>query len=206
MNIEAVIKCYDRYSSIYDAIFHPFFFRGRRDVIGKLNLEKSDHILEIGIGTGASLPLYPNDTKVTGIDISEKMLFECHKRIEKKDISNVTLEVMNAECLNYPNNHFSHVVAMYVMSVSPNPNIVLEELNRVCKSGGEIVVLNHFSHDESLISRLERLITPLSSKLGFKPYFPLQKFVEHMSFWDIYEVEKTNFWGYWSIIRAKKAG
>ena len=203
MNIESVVRTYDRYSSMYDAIFHPFFFQGRHDVIDKLVFSKNDHVLEVGIGTGASLPLYPKNTMVTGIDISEKMLSECKKRIAKKEIENVILEVMNAEKLDYPDNHFSHVIVMYVVSVAPNPQKMLEELSRVCAPGGEIIILNHFSHHDSLTSRIERFITPLATKIGFRPYFPLKEFLKSVHFLNIYDVEKTNLLGYWSIIRAK---
>ncbi len=205
MNIESVVKSWNRYSFTYDVIWGFFLSPGRRQVIEKMKLGEEDHVLEVGIGTGASLPLYNESTKVTGVDLSTKMLKVAHKRIKKQSIENAEILEMNAEDLNFPDNHFSHVIAMYVVSVSPNPEKVIQELKRVCKPGGDIVILNHFSYENSLASRFEKILTPLSTKIGFIPFFPLDDFLKKTDDIEIYDVERTNMLGYWTILRGRKA-
>ena len=206
MNIESVIKAYDRYSRFYDILFGMFFFQGRKDVINKIKFNDNDRLLEVGIGTGASVSLYPNQIEVVGVDLSEKMLKICERRIGKLKKSNIQVVNMNAESLDFPDESFEHVIAMYVVSVSPNPNKVVSELIRACKKGGNIIILNHFSHESSILTFIEKVISPLSSLIGFTPYFPLNKFLKENPLLDVYEIEKTNLFGYWTIIRARKSG
>lgn len=205
MNIEAVVKSWNRYSFIYDLTWGLFLSPGRKHVIDKIQLGEDNHVLEVGIGTGASLPLYTDCTKVTGIDLSTKMLEVAHKRIKKHSIENAEILEMNAEKLNFPDNHFTHVIAMYVVSVSPNPEKVIKELKRVCKPGGDIVILNHFSHRDTFMTKLEKMLTPLSTKIGFKPFFPLDDFLNQVDDINIYDMERTNMLGYWTILWGRKA-
>ena len=205
MNIESVVKSWNRYSFTYDVVWGFFLSPGRRQVIEKMDLGEEDHVLEVGIGTGASLPLYNEGTRVTGVDLSTKMLKVAYKRIKKQSIENAEIFEMNAEELDFPDNHFSHVIAMYVVSVSPNPEKVIKELKRVCKPGGDIVILNHFSYENTLASRFEKILTPLSTKIGFIPFFPLDDFLQKTDDIEIYDVERTNMLGYWTILRGRKA-
>lgn len=203
MDIATLEKTYDRYSSFYDALFGTFFSPGRAAVVKGLQLEDDAHILEIGIGTGASLELYPEQTKITGVDLSEDMLSLSERRAHQGGRA-VDLRLMNAEKMDFPDNSFSHVVAMYVVSVSPDPAAIVREMVRVCKPGGELVILNHFSEEDTLVGRLERVLAPLSSRLGFKPYFPLNEFTEQCSPFAFDERSKTNLLGYWSILKGRK--
>ncbi|MEX0965592.1 MAG: methyltransferase domain-containing protein [Pseudohongiellaceae bacterium] len=203
MDIASVEKTYDRYSSFYDIIFGAFFAPGRVEVINQLKFEDDAHILEIGIGTGASLGLYPQKAKITGVDLSEEMLRLSERRAQKSARA-VDLYMMNAEKLDFSDNSFSHVVAMYVVSVSPDPAAIVEEMVRVCKPGGEVVILNHFSDDNSLFGKFEKALAPFSSSLGFKPYFPLSKFTEQCRPFSFADCSKTNLLGYWSILKGLK--
>ncbi len=203
MDIASLEKTYDRYSSHYDFLFGAFFAPGRRRVVEGLSLRGESSVLEVGVGTGASLKLYPREVKVTGIDISEDMLRLAEKRAREASGS-IELCAMNAESLDFPDNSFSHVVAMYVVSVSPNPAAMVKEMVRVCRPGGEIVILNHFSDEESLVGKLERVLSPLSSQIGFKPYFPLNKFRQDCDAASFELVMKTNLFGYWSILKGRK--
>ena len=203
MDLASLERTYDRYSSFYDLLFGAFFSPGRKAVINKLNFKEEASVLEVGVGTGASLKLYPRQAKLTGIDISEDMLRLSQKRAQRA-CRQVDLYTMNAESLNFPDDSFSHVVAMYVVSVSPDPAAIVEEMVRVCRPGGEIVILNHFSDDGSVIGKLEKSLAPLSSKLGFKPYFPLNQFRETCSTVSFDELAKANLLGYWSILKGYK--
>lgn len=203
MNTEAILKAYRRYAQVYDFYFGALFDPGRRAVIEKMNCQPGDRILEVGVGTGLSLPLYPHDAKVTGIDISPEMLERARARKVRDALVNiVTLEVMDAERMRFADNSFDKVVAMYVASVVPHPARFVDEMRRVCKPGGEIYVLNHFQHSNPLINRVERLAAPLSRLLGFRPDFSLQAFVQETGL-DVIERMPVNIFGYWTLVRAR---
>lgn len=203
MDLASLEKTYDRYSSFYDLMFGAFFSPGRRKAIDSMQFSEAASVLEVGVGTGASLKHYPKQAKLTGVDISEDMLRISEKRAQRAK-REVDLYAMNAESLEFADNSFSHVVAMYVVSVSPDPTAIVEEMVRVCRPGGEIVILNHFSDDHSLVGTFEKALSPLSSRLGFKPYFPLSKFRQECDVVSFENVSKTNLLGYWSILRGNK--
>lgn len=203
MDLASLEKTYDRYSSYYDLLFGAFFSPGRRRVVDGLQFGDDARVLEVGVGTGASLDLYPRQAEITGVDISEDMLRLSEKRALKASRS-VELYAMNAESLDFQDDSFSHVVAMYVVSVSPDPAAIVKEMLRVCRPGGEIVILNHFSDEESLLGKLEKALSPLSSRLGFKPYFPLNKFRQDCDAVSFENVVRVNLLGYWSILKARK--
>lgn len=203
MDLASLEKTYDRYSSYYDLIFGAFFSPGRKQLIGNLQFENDASVLEIGVGTGASIDLYPQQTRLTGVDISEDMLRLSEKRAQKA-CRPIDLYAMNAESLEFPDDSFSHVVAMYVVSVSPDPVAIVEEMMRVCRPGGEVVILNHFSDEDSLVGRFEKALSPLSSKLGFKPYFPLKKFRQECNAVAFEDMKNANMLGYWSILKGSK--
>jgi phosphatidylethanolamine/phosphatidyl-N-methylethanolamine N-methyltransferase len=204
VDIKSLERTYDRYSSFYDLLFGMFFSPGRKTVVDKLNFGENSHMLEIGIGTGASISLYPRNVKLTGIDLSDEMLNICERRADRAG-REIDLYAMNAEKLDFPDNYFTHVVAMYVVSVSPNPKAVLDEMYRVCAPGGELVILNHFSDENTLIGKVEKCLAPFSSRLGFKPFFPLQKFFKQCSSFVFHDCERVNLFGYWKILRGRKA-
>ncbi len=203
MDIESLERIYDRYSPFYDLIFGAFFSPGRKAAVNQLSLEEDDHVLEIGIGTGASIALYPKHTKITGVDLSVEMLRFSQKRADSAG-REVALYLMNAEKLDFPDNSFTHVVAMYVVSVSPDPKTIIEEMERVCIPGGEVIILNHFSDEHSIIGKLEKRLAPYSSTLGFKPFFPMRKFMEHCTSFVFHKFLKTNLFGYWTILSGRK--
>ena len=150
MDQNSIIKSYKRVSSFYDLTFGQVFRPGQKAIIKKMDCIDSDNVLEIGIGTGSSLQYYPKETKVVGIDISPDMLEVAKKRIVKDKIDNKHILLMNGERLSFPDNSFDKVVGMYVVSVTPNPQVLVEEMKRVCKNDGDIYKL--FS---SLLLKLE---------------------------------------------------
>ena len=136
MDQNSIIKSYKRVSSFYDLTFGQVFRPGQKAIIKKMDCIDSDNVLEIGIGTGSSLQYYPKETKVVGIDISPDMLEVAKKRIVKDKIHNKHILLMNGERLSFPDNSFDKVVGMYVVSVTQNPQVLVEEMKRVCKKIG----------------------------------------------------------------------
>jgi len=203
LDIDAVQRAYKRYAFLYDAWFGPVMQRGRKEGIERLNCQPGDKILEVGVGTGLSLPLYPSFVQVTGIDISPEMLERAHVRKERLGLNNVVdLRVMDAECMDFPDNSFDKVAATYVASVVPDPVRLVNELRRVCKPEGEIFLLNHFQSTNSALSMFERLLSPLSRLLGFHPDLCLDSFVKETDL-EVVDITPTNLFGYWKLVRAR---
>lgn len=203
LDIKAIKTAYRRYAQVYDFYFGAIFNPGRRSVIERMNLGKGDRILEVGVGTGLSLTIYPCDVKIAGIDISPEMLDQARKRKEKCGLEHVeTLEIMDAEAMTFPDDSFDKVVAMYVASVVPNPRRLINEMKRVCKPEGEIFIVNHFRHGNPLIGKIECMVAPLSKHLGFRPNFCLEDFLEDTSL-ELIEKSPVNIFGYWTLLRAR---
>ena len=203
MDQNSIIKSYKRVSSFYDLTFGQVFRPGQKAIIKKMDCIESDNVLEIGIGTGSSLQYYPKETKVVGIDISPDMLEVAKKRIVKDKIHNKHILLMNGERLSFPDNSFDKVVGMYVVSVTQNPQVLVEEMKRVCKNDGDIYIVNHFSteQDNPFVKMFEKGLMPISKILGWKPYFPFDEFNAYANL-DVLEMSKVNLFNYWNIIHA----
>lgn len=203
MNIDAIQKAYRRYAQVYDLYFGALFQPGRQAVIQKMNCRPGDRILEVGVGTGLSLPLYPADVQVTGIDISVDMLERAKDRVAREGLDHVVrLEVMDAEDMQFEDNSFDKVIAMYVASVVPHPVRLVNEMRRACKKEGELFIVNHFKHANPVVGGVESLIAPLSKLLGFRPDFSLPDFVGETGL-EIAERSPVNLFGYWTLLRAR---
>jgi phosphatidylethanolamine/phosphatidyl-N-methylethanolamine N-methyltransferase len=181
MSREGVAKSYDRLAPIYDFVFGPVFRKGRAESIklAEQAAGKGGRILEIGVGTGISLPYYSKDTRLVGADISEDMLEVARKRVEKLGLTNVeSIEVGDAENLRFEDNSFDVVMAQYVVSACPNPHKALDEFARVVKPGGEIVVATRQGAEKGLRKGIEKTLMPITTKLGWRTDFPFALFTD----------------------------
>ena len=149
---------------------------GRKHVVKIINRRKGS-VLEVGVGTGLSLPCYGSHLNVTGIDLSPEMLGQGARQGRAPESSrNVEgLHEMDAGALAFPDESFDTVVAMYVMTVVPDPEKVMRELERVCAPGGEVILVNHFSQDEGVRGFFERLLSPLAGIIGWRSVFTPDK-------------------------------
>jgi len=178
METDQVAEAYGRWAPIYDLVFGPVFRQGRRAAVRAAEAV-GGRVLEVGVGTGLSLADYGRGTRVVGIDISEGMLDKARKRVEALGLAQVeALEVMDAEHLAVPDGSFDVVVAQYVVTAIPNPERALDEFVRVVRPGGEIIVTTRVGAESGLRGRLEKLLMPLTTKLGFRTEFPWSRF-EH---------------------------
>jgi phosphatidylethanolamine/phosphatidyl-N-methylethanolamine N-methyltransferase len=168
---DTVAKAYARWAPVYDLVFGAVFERGRRAAITAAE-QIGGRILEVGVGTGISLPDYARCNRIAGIDISEPMLRKALHRVAEHGLDNVeTLAVMDAEHLAFPDASFDVVVAQYVITAVPNPEATLDEFARVLRPGGEIVLVNHIGAEAGLRRAFEQGFAPLARRLGWRPEF-----------------------------------
>jgi len=201
MQIDAVKAAYRRYARIYDTVFGPVLQPGRKAVLDALNLKPGERVLEVGVGTGLSLQLYPRDVRITGIDVSREMLDKARARVARRKLENVEgLLEMDAERMDFPDASFDKVVAMYVVSVVERPAKLLEELHRVCKPDGEIFIVNHFHSDNRILGGIEKALSGFSSTLGFHPDFNLREMLPGGHNGEV-KMSRVNL--FWKILRLR---
>jgi phosphatidylethanolamine/phosphatidyl-N-methylethanolamine N-methyltransferase len=163
-----VARAYQRWSRVYDVVFGSALQAGRRQAIRELRLQPGDRLLEVGVGTGLTLPLYPPESHIVGVDYSTDMLEQARRRhLRMGTPRHVQLMRADAAQLPFADASFEVVFAPYVISTVPEPVPVARELRRVCRPDGRVVLLNHFQH-EPTPAWFERLLAPLAIPLGFR--------------------------------------
>ncbi len=196
-----VKRAYALYSPVYDLLFDWIFHPGRQAAVKFLDIQPGDRILEVGIGTGLNLSLYPPDCELVGIDISERMLEKAQAKIEELGLSNVTLKVMDAGATDFADNEFDRALATYVISAVPDPVGVLREMRRVVKAGGTLVILNHFRSEKLLVGDLEDLLAPVCTRLGWRSNLALEPLLREVGLTpDL--ITKVNLFNGWRLIRC----
>jgi phosphatidylethanolamine/phosphatidyl-N-methylethanolamine N-methyltransferase len=165
---ESVEQAYDRWAPIYDLVFGGVFSKGRDAAIQATN-KIGGRVLEVGVGTGISLPLYSPNVRIFGTDISEAMLNKAKQRVAEGRLKNIEgLAVMDAEKLEFPDNSFDVVMAQYVVTAVPNPEVALDEFARVLRPGGELIILTRVSADAGMRRFIEQKLQPVVTRLGFR--------------------------------------
>lgn len=150
-------KRYNRIAPVYDLmdkITVPHRMREKA-----INLARGE-VLEVGVGTGLNLPLYPRDCTLTGIDFSPKMLQKARARATKDNIQ-VKLLQMDIQQLDFPDHSFDTVIATCVFCSVPDPILGLKEVRRVCKKDGQVILLEHMRSDIPLLGLLMDILNPL---------------------------------------------
>jgi phosphatidylethanolamine/phosphatidyl-N-methylethanolamine N-methyltransferase len=203
---EAAIKsAYRRWAPVYDNTFGWVAAEGRRHAVEIINTREG-RVLEVGVGTGLSLPAYRRELEIVGIDLSPEMLQKARERVAAEGLDNVTgLHEMDAGDLAFPDGSFDTVVAMYVMTVVPDPEKVMRELARVCRPGGEVLIVNHFSTEDGMRGWVERRMAPFADKLGWRPVFDVERV---MGCGDLELIERRGLrpLGLFTMMRFRKAG
>jgi len=203
MDEQSVITTYRRLSKSYDRFFGSVFEPGRESTVAKMACRAGDRVLEVGVGTGLSLDYYPDGVEVVGIDVSAHMLEHAKARVNGA-ADRITLQVMDGQSLDYADASFDKVAAMYVVSVAPDPEQLVREMQRVCKPGGDLFIVNHFSRARGPMASLERMASPLSKKIGFRPSFPLDDFLQSTGL-NVIDQQAVNAFGYWTLLHARNA-
>lgn len=181
---EHVIQCYKRYAPWYDKIFGRILQPGRKAIAVEIESIFPENILEIGVGTGLMLPMYPKKIPITGVDISLEMLEKAKEKVNSKRLNQISLLQVSGEELPFEDNSFSCIVLPYTYSVTPNPTQLIKEVRRVCKEGGKIIIVNHFSGEKSMWNIFEKISKPFVRKIGFNSDFSYHQYIESID-WHI---------------------
>ena len=208
MRTEGVTKAYDRWAPIYDLAFGKVFARGRSAAIAAAE-RVGERILEVGVGTGLSLPQYSACSRLVGVDLSAPMLEKARERVRRLNLRNVEqLDVMDAEHLAFADGSFDVVVAQYVVTAVPNPEAALDEFLRVVRPGGEIVITTRIGADRGLRRAIETLLSPVVNRLGWRTEFSWQRYqawVERTKGVSVIERRPLPPLGHFSLIRLRKS-
>lgn len=158
---KAAKRRYNRIAPVYDLmdvlIERSRYSRWREILWGKV---EGANILEVGVGTGKNFPYYPPQAEITAIDFSEKMLAYARDKASKQGVQ-IRLKQMDVQKLEFADNTFDTVVASFVFCSVPDPVAGLTEVERVCKPGGKVLLLEHVLSANRVLARLMILANPL---------------------------------------------
>ncbi len=197
MDSESTKKIYALYSDVYDALFKRFFFPRIRHALLALNIEPGDRVLDVGVGTGLSLPIYPRDCSVIGIDLSAKMLKQAKQKIIDQQLSHIKVMEMDAMDLSaFPDDSFDKVFISHVVSVVSDPYRVMQEVKRVCRRDGDVVVVNHFRSSNKVLGTIGNFFNPISKRIGWRSDLGLNEFINGAGLVvrEKYMLKKIDFW------------
>jgi phosphatidylethanolamine/phosphatidyl-N-methylethanolamine N-methyltransferase len=206
---ETVEQAYDRWAPVYDLVFGGVFSKGRQAAIQATN-KIGGRVLEVGVGTGISLPQYASHLRIFGTDISEAMLRKAKRRVDDLRLKNVEgLAVMDAEKLEFSDNSFDVVMAQYVVTAVPNPEAALDEFARVLRPGGELIILTRVSADAGIRRFIEQRLQPMVRPLGFRTAeFAWSRYAQWLAGahgMELVERRLVPPLGHFSLVRIRKA-
>jgi len=170
-------KLYSEFAPFYDRVFGKIFYNRLERVIEDLYIPLGAQVLEVGAGTGTSFPAYPTHCNVTGVDLAPDMLARARQKIEENGWRHLKVMEMNALDLKFPDNSFDFVMAFHVVTVVPDPVLMIAEAKRVCKPSGKIVIVNHFTSDVPVLGSLTKAMDPLTRWLGWRTDLQLKPFI-----------------------------
>lgn len=203
-NVEAA---YASWASKYDMVFTMVMKPGRLAAAEAVN-RLGGRVLDVGVGTGLELPMFSNAVKITGVDLSEPMLQIARKRVADLNLTNVEdLRVMDAMNLEYADDSFDGAVAPYVITTVPDPVRTMDEMARVVRPGGEIIIVNHIGADSGPIAMIERFMEKRAEKLGWRPQFPWEiigDWIKSRPGLELVERRRLNPLGLFTIARIRK--
>lgn len=196
-------RIYSDLAGMYDHVFTRVFARRIDQVVKGLNIPPGGEVLEVGIGTGLSVDAYPRHARVVGIDLSQEMLDHAAEKMDPARHGHISLQQGDALNLAFPDESFDFVTAFHVITVVPEPKKMLEEMVRVCRPGGKIVIINHFSSERALIRFVVDRVDPITRHLGWSTRLRLRDVVDP----GILVLEKrykTKPWSLFTIVEARK--
>jgi phosphatidylethanolamine/phosphatidyl-N-methylethanolamine N-methyltransferase len=193
MDPNKIERVYTNYAGFYDKVFGKVFHEGRESAIRNLNVQPNEQILEVGVGT--------RHCRIVGIDVSEGMLAKAKEKAEVHSLDHVQLHRMDAGAMEFEDDSFDTVVAAYVVTAVPDYRTVVSEMIRVCRPGGRIIMLNHFSNGNKVIAAVEKVISPLTKHLGWRTDLSLSTVLEGTSL-RIARNQRVNPLRLWALVEC----
>lgn len=189
-------RIYSDYALLYDKIFGRIFYNRVKQVIESLAIPRGAQVLELGVGTGTSFPAYPRHCQFLGIDLASDMLVQARAKISTNGWSHLRVMEMDALNLTFDDDSFDYVTAFHTVTVVPDPVRMLSEAKRVCRPGGKIVLVNHFTTDLPIIGPLTEALDPLTRRLGWQTKLKLAPFLRETDFnaEEIYKLSKVSLY------------
>lgn len=204
MDLKQIERVYTSYAGIYDRLFGKVFHEGRESAIRNLNVQPNERVLEVGVGTGLALPMYPRHCRIVAIDFSEGMLSRARERAQADAMDHVELHRMDAGAMDFPDSSFDTVVAAYVVTAVPDYRSVVSEMIRVCRPGGRIVMLNHFTNGNKIIAAMEKVISPLTKQLGWRTDLSLKTVLDGTTL-EVSRKQAVNPLRFWHLVECVNA-
>jgi phosphatidylethanolamine/phosphatidyl-N-methylethanolamine N-methyltransferase len=194
-------RVYSNYAGVYDRVFGRVFQESREAVVRNLRIDAGERVLEVGVGTGLCLPMYPAHCDVTAIDLSEAMLDKAAERVRDEGLKNVKLQKMDAGEMTFADSSFDLVIAAYVVTAVPDYRKLMSEMVRVSRPGGRLVMLNHFTQDSPIIAAVEKAISPICVKIGFRTDLSVEEVIDG---WPLIKSrdERVKPLGMWHVVEC----
>jgi len=198
-------RIYSDLAGIYDHVFTRVFQRRIEHVVKGLKIPPGAKVLEVGIGTGLSVDAYPAHADVIGIDLSQDMLDKAARKMDPSRYRHIRLQQGDALNLAFADESFDFVTAFHVITVVPDPKRMLEEMVRVCRPGGKIVIINHFSSERAFIRFVVDRVDPITRHLGWSTRLRLHEVLDPGGL-VLEKRYKTKPWSLFTIVEARKRG
>jgi phosphatidylethanolamine/phosphatidyl-N-methylethanolamine N-methyltransferase len=196
-------KVYRIWARFYDKIYVGLLARAQREAVDAAVACGRD-ILEIGVGTGLTLPYFPADRRVVGVDLSEDMLRVAGQKVAERKLTAVTgLSVMDACRLGLPDEAFNAVTAQFVITLVPDPEQALDEMDRVLRPGGEIVISSRLVDSGGASAALWSALAPLAKAVGWSTDFKVSRLTDWAERTGRYRTEHVGR-GYFKVVRLRK--
>jgi phosphatidylethanolamine/phosphatidyl-N-methylethanolamine N-methyltransferase len=204
VDVARVQRTWARLAPIYDLVYGGMLQPGRRRAVARMVLGPGDRVLEIGVGTGMGLDLYPRWARVTGIDLSQAMLDRARARVaDLAARAHIELREMDATRLAFEDASFDVVYAPYILNVVPNPIAVAMEMRRVCRPGGRIILLNRFRSHGRVLGTIDDAVSTMSALTGTRWNLPMQPFLTEVPLFPI-SIERVNVAGFSSLMVCRR--
>ena len=198
---EQIERVYSSYAGVYDKVFGRVFQDSREAVVRNLKIAPGERVLEVGVGTGLCLPLYPANCDITAIDVSQPMLDKAAQRVAELGLTNVKLMHMDAGAMDFADSSFDLVIAAYVVTAVPDYRKLMEEMVRVSRPGGRLILLNHFTQDSPIIAAFEKAISPICARIGFRTDLSVDEVIDG---WPLIKErdERVKPLGMWHVVEC----
>ena len=177
--MSALTNFYNRFAFFYPLV-DIFLKPQKKKFFNEINLLPHGKLLEIGVGNGSHFHLYQRH-QITGIEISSAMLNTAKKHSD----GTIALFEMNGEDLDFEPESFDYVVLSHVIAVAQHPEKLIMQCHKVLKSGGKLLILNHFTPNNWL-KYLDRAFNLFAGIFQLKSLF----YIHHIKAIERFKPEK----------------